>query len=151
VGAVSWHELAWHGVHVRGPALQDVDIWTDLQALQEHSYRNLAEYWAERLAQLQRFPEEAARPDVVSWFVLGVPRLHHLLATGRLTSKDGAGQHAVEAFGARWRPLVSEALAHRATGEPAGGYAGEPDRLAADVVELTALALDSGLALDPRR
>ena len=86
-------------------------------------------------------------PWIVPWFVLGVPRLHHLLATGRLTSKNGAGQHAVEAFGERWRPLVTEALAHRATGELAGGYDGEPGRLAADVVELTGLVIEAGLAL----
>jgi hypothetical protein len=46
VGAVSWHELAWHGVHVRGPRLEDVGIWTDRRALLEHTHQNLADYWA---------------------------------------------------------------------------------------------------------
>ncbi len=150
VNPVSWHELAGNGVHVRGPRLGEVEIWTDVSALQEFSHRNLSDYWAVQLAELRRFPEEAARPDIVSWFVLGVPRLHHVLATGRLTSKDGAGLHAVEVFGDRWRPLVAEALAYRATGELTGAYDGGSERLAADVVELSALALEAGLALDPR-
>ena len=89
-------------------------------------------------------------PWIVPWFVTGVPRLHHVLATGRLTSKDGAGHHAVDVFGERWRPLVAEALAFRATGELAGAYDGDTARLASDVIELASLALDAGLALEPR-
>ena len=147
---VTWHELVRHGVHVRGPRLEDVDVWTDTRTLQEHSHRNLQEFWAAQLAELRRFPDEGARPDVVSWFVLGVPRLHHVLATGRLTSKDGAGRHAVASFGERWRPVVTEALTYRALGEPSGAYDGQPERLAADVLALTALALDAGLDLDPQ-
>jgi hypothetical protein len=150
VNPVTWHELAWHGVHVRGPRLEDVDVWTDTQALQEHSHRNLQEYWAGQLELLARFPDEGAKPDLVAWFVLGVPRLHHVLETGRLTSKDGAGRHAVATFGERWRPVVAEALTYRALGESSGAYDGRPDRLAADVQELTALALEAGLALDPK-
>jgi hypothetical protein len=104
VNPVTWHELAWHGVHVRGPQLGDVGLWTDLQALMEYSHRNLEEYWAEQLAALRKYPDEAARPDLVCWFVLGVPRLHHLLATGRLTSKDGAGRRGTARDGTRSRP-----------------------------------------------
>jgi hypothetical protein len=150
ISPVTWHELARHGVRIRGPLLEDVDVWTDEHVLREHSHLNLQEYWARELAELRRFPDEAAKVDIVSWFVLGIPRLHHLLATGRLTSKNGAGQHAVDAFGERWRPVVTEALVYRATGEATGAYDGRADRLAADVVELSALAIDAGLALGPR-
>ncbi len=149
VNPVTWHELAWHGVHVRGPQLADVDVWTDTHALQEFTHGNLQGYWAGSLSELRRFPAEAARPDIVAWFVLGVPRLHHVLATGTLTSKDGAGRYAVETFGERWRPLVAEALAYRTLGEPAGSYADDPDRLAVDVLAFTELVLESGLALRP--
>jgi hypothetical protein len=149
VNPVTWHELAWHGVHLRGPQLADVDVWTDTRALQQFSHANLAGYWAGELAELRRFPDEGARPDIAAWLVLGVPRLHHVLATGRLTSKDGAGRYAVEMFGERWRPVVTEALAYRAVGEPAGLYDGEPHGLATDVIEFTQLVLDDALAKDP--
>ena len=145
VSPVSWHELARHGVTVRGPRLDQVDVWTDQQALRAYTHANLAEYWAGEVSGLRRFPAEAARPDVVAWFVLGVPRLHHLLATDRLTSKDGAGRHAVEAFGERWRPLVAEALAYRATGERTGAIA--EDRLAAELVEFADLVVEAGLKI----
>ena len=145
---VTWHELAWHGVHVRGPASEGVDLWTDTEALRAYSAANLRSYWAEQVPLLRQHPEEAARPDIVEWFVLGVPRLHHTLVTGRLTSKDGAGHHAVAAFGERWRPVVAEALTYRALGEPSGRYDGQEARLAEEVAAFSELALESGLAIN---
>ena len=124
---------------------QHLQVWTDQQVLRAHTHGNLESYWAQEAATLRQFPDEASRPDVVSWCVLGVPRLHHLLATDRLTSKDGAGRHAVEAFGERWRPLVAEALAYRATGERAGAL--PDDRLSAAVIEFTDLVVRSGLEI----
>ena len=149
VSPVTWHELAWHGVRIRGPQLAEVDVWTDPHTLRVFTHRNLESYWAGELTELRRFPEEGAKPDIAAWFVLGVPRLHHVLSTGRLTSKDGAGHHVVEMFGDRWRPVVAETLAYRAVGEPTGMYADTPDRLSADVIELTQLVLDDGLAWRP--
>lgn len=146
VHPVTWHELAWHGVTVRGPRLEEVEIWTDQKALREYTRGNLASYWARQVEQLRRFPDEAGTPDAVAWYVLGTSRLHHLLATGRLTSKNGAGAHAVATFGERWRPLVAEALSIRAFGVPAGVY-DDPRRRGQDVVAFSAMVVDSGLAL----
>jgi hypothetical protein len=145
VNPVTWHELAGHGVTVRGPELTGVEIWTDQQVLRAYTREDLATSWAETATSLRRFPDEAVRPDIAAWCVLGVSRLHHLLATDRLTSKDGAGRHAVEAFGPRWRPLVAEALAYRATGERAGALSDA--QLGEDVIEFTDLVVRAGLEL----
>lgn len=147
VNPVTWHELARHGLTVRGPRLRSFPIWTDQRALREYTHGNLTDYWAARARKLHRFPAEAADPEIVAWFVLGVPRLHHLLATDRLTSKSGAGAYAVDAFGARWRPLVTEALAYRATGELAGVL--DHERLGAQVAEFSDLVVRAGLAIAP--
>jgi hypothetical protein len=146
---VTWHELARHGVHVRGPALGDVQVWTDTETLRTYSHANLTDYWAGQVALLRQHPQDAARPDIVSWFVLGVPRLHHAIATGRLTSKDGAGHHAVATFGERWRPLVAEAMTYRALGEPSGMYDAQETRLAEETATFAELALERALALRP--
>lgn len=145
VNPVTWHELAGHGVTVRGPQLDAVRIWTDQQALRAYTHDNLRTYWADNVASLAQFPDEAARPDVVAWHVLGIPRLHHLLATDRLTSKDGAGRHVVEAFGERWRPLVAESLAYRATGARAGALTDQ--QLSDGVIELSGLVLEEALKI----
>ena len=148
LSVVTWHELAHHSVRVRGPA--DVEVWTDEGALRRYSHHNLAEYWAPQVDRLADAPGAASRPDLVEWFVLGIPRLHHAIATGRLTSKDGAGHYALEVFGKeRWRPLVAEALTHRAFGEPTGAWVGREGELATEVLTFCRTVLDAGLALDP--
>ena len=147
VHPVTWHELARHGVALRGPALADVDIWTDDAALRRYTHDNLATYWRETADSLARFPAEAGKPDLVSWCVLGVCRLHHLLATGALTSKTGAGRYAMTRFGERWRPVLTEALALRVTGGTSGYYEGDLDRRAADTIAFTDLVVRDGLAL----
>lgn len=147
VHPVTWHELARHGIAVRGPELSEVEIWTDDAALRAYTRENLATYWREQADSLAQFPAEAGRPEIVAWCVLGVSRLHHLLATGRLTSKSAAGHYAVETFGERWRLLVTEALAHRLTGGTGGGYDADPERRAADCTAFTDMVVRHGLAL----
>ena len=147
---VEWHELAHQGIRLHGPALADVRIHADPGELRAYSHRNLSEYWEPSLTRFAEHREAASRPDLVEWFVLGIPRLHHAVATGTLTSKDGAGHYALEVFGShRWRPVVAEALTHRALGEPSGMWQGREGELADEVLAFCRLALDSGLALDP--
>lgn len=147
VNPVTWHELAWHGHTVRGPEVADVDVWTDRAVLRAYSHDNLGTYWAEQARALAQFPSEAGRPDIVAWCVLGIPRLHHLLATGRLTSKDGAGRYAVDTFGEEWRILVAEALSYRATGERIGMMSDA--ELAAQNIAFADLVVREGLAINP--
>jgi hypothetical protein len=147
VHPVTWHELARHGVTVRGPQLDEVRLWTDQQVLREYTHGNLDGYWAGEVEALRRFPQEASKPDIVAWSVLGTTRLHHLLAKNTLTSKDGAGRYALDEFGERWRPLLIDALAARATGELVGDA--DPGRLGAEVIEFSAMVVETGLAIDP--
>jgi hypothetical protein len=144
---VTWHELARHGVTVHGPALAEVEVWTDDAELRRYTHDNLGSYWREQADALAQFPAEAGKPDIVSWCVLGVSRLHHLLATGELTSKTGAGRYAVEAFGERWRLIVTEALAVRVTGETSGAYDDDPEQRAEDTIAFTDMVVRDGLAL----
>lgn len=145
VHPVTWHELARHGVVVRGPATTDLAIWTDDAELRRYTHHNLATYWRDTADSLARFPAEAGRPDLLSWCVLGVSRLHHLLATGELTSKTGAGRYAMTRFGGRWRPIVTEALAVRVTGGTSGVYEGTEEQRAEDAIAFTDMVVRDGL------
>jgi hypothetical protein len=40
----------------------------------------------------------------------GAARLHYTLATGKITSKEGAGVYARETFPDRWHPIIDECL-----------------------------------------
>lgn len=147
VHPVTWHELARHGVTVRGPELEKVDIWTDEAVLRKYTHDNLRSYWLEQAEALRRFPAEAGKSDIVAWFVLGASRLHHLLARGALTSKMGAGRHALEVFGERWRPIITEAMTIRELGEPSGQYDGDTDLRARDTIEFSEMVVKTGLAI----
>lgn len=144
---VTWHELAAHGVTVRGPAAKDLDVHLDQRALRRHTHESLAGYWAETAASLADFPAEAGRLDMVAWTVLGTSRLHHLLEEDDLTSKTGAGMYAWWRFGERWKPLASQAMTWRKDREIIDAYLDRPEQLAADNIEFTAMVVESGLAI----
>ncbi|MGW5363855.1 aminoglycoside adenylyltransferase domain-containing protein [Actinopolymorpha pittospori] len=130
---VTWHELDEHGVVVRGPALAELDLWTDKAALLDFTRTNLQTYWRGWVDSLDRVataaPDKAFDPWLVEWCVLGAVRLHALLATGALHSKGGAGRWAVEALDPRWRPILSEALRIRAGDTGPSSYADLRERL----------------------
>jgi hypothetical protein len=111
---VTWQTLASHGLAVRGPRADTLAVWTDRDTLAAWTRRNLDEYWRRWLRDASRL---ASRRGLWSlgqggppWGVLGVSRLHYTLATGRITSKTGAGHHARRAFGGRWHRIVDECL-----------------------------------------
>jgi hypothetical protein len=149
VNPVSWHELASRAVVIRGPAVTEADVWTDKDALLAYSHDNLTSYWAGVAERLRAHADAAVTPSAVAWSVLGVSRLHHLLATGALTSKSGAGRYALTAFGPRWQPIVREALRVRERPADSSEYEHDPDSRGRDTKEFTSMAIESGLALRP--
>ena len=149
VNPVTWHELAWHGITVLGPDLADRRVWTDQAALRSFTYANLTSYWTPVAARLRAAPPEAITQENVAWCVLGVSRLHHLLATGSMTSKSGAGRYASTAFSPRWRPVIAEALRAREHPDTTSAYADDPVARGRDAAAFTTMAIESGLACGP--
>lgn len=131
---VTWHILASSGVTLRGPAVTGLGVHTDWPALAAATERNLVEYWtpwlhgpARGLAGLSAW--------ATAWGVLGVARLRHTLATGRVTSKTEAAGYAFDRYGPRWHRIVGEALRIR-VGGPARYRS--PRRRRADLVDCVA-------------
>lgn len=111
---VTWHTLAHHGIAARGPDPSSVDIWTDPTGLAAWIRQNLEEYWRpwhRRSSRLLSKPGFATLIDwAPAWGVLGVSRLHYTLATGKITSKDGAGVYARDTFPEHWHKIIDECL-----------------------------------------
>lgn len=91
---------------------------------------------------------EVARRAGLGRIRSGPARLHHLLATDRLTSKTGAGRRALTAFGERWQPIVHEALRMRA-GSVTSVYEGGPGARLRDTIAFAAMVIEAGRQLGP--
>jgi len=116
ISPVAWHELAWHGVTVAGQPHESLGIWTDQERLLDFTRDNLDSYWRGNAAALAAQPKEAAREEACSWCVLGVARLDHLLVTGELTTKSGAGRWGLTYYPERFHRVLREALRIREGG-----------------------------------
>ena len=112
---IAWHTLARHGIRCRGPAVRDITVWTDAAALAAWTNTNLDTYWQRRVldpgARLLTPGGLAGLSNwACEWCVTGVSRLHYTLATGEITSKEGAGIYALATFPDCWRRVIEEAL-----------------------------------------
>ncbi|GAB3140391.1 hypothetical protein GCM10027290_11130 [Micromonospora sonneratiae] len=148
---VAWHTLASRGVTVRGPRREEVRIWTDRTVLAAWTHRNLDEYWR---VWLRRSSRLRSRPGLATlaptgpvWGVLGVSRLHYTLATGRITSKRGAGEYARQAFDVRWQRIVDECLRIR-TGAPGRSRYRSPLHRRRDALDFVAMAIEDAHRID---
>lgn len=111
---ITWHTLARYGIACRGPAVAECAIWQDPAALAAWTDGNLESYWRPLVARYRRLRSlqgwASFTPWACAWSVLGVARLHYTLATGDITSKEGAGRYALQTFPAQWRRVIEEAL-----------------------------------------
>jgi hypothetical protein len=110
----------------------------------DSSSSTLVLHWLPWLERHEKGPPKLDHSDdLVAWGVLGISRLHYTLATGRITSKAGAGQHALMTFDARWHPILREAIRIRSAPGSGSHYASASQRRL-DVGALMALVIESG-------
>jgi Domain of unknown function (DUF4111) len=111
---VTWHTLARHGLALRGPSPDALDVWIDSVGLVSWTRRNLDDYWRRWLHRSSRLLSRPGMATLIdwgpAWGVLGVSRLHYTLTTGEISSKTGAGMYAREAFPSRWLKIIDECL-----------------------------------------
>jgi hypothetical protein len=114
VNPVGWKVLAERGVTIRGPRPDALSIDPQPALLRSWNVANLEGYWRSWTATVMEAPPLSfrLRPRWSTAGVLGAPRLHHTIATGEVISKEAAGEYALDVFGLRWHPLVTDALAY---------------------------------------
>ncbi|MGP3977132.1 aminoglycoside adenylyltransferase domain-containing protein [Streptomyces sp. 8N114] len=150
INPVTFCELAWHGIAVRGPQPAEAGVWAEEAALRAFTADNLTSYWRPWW-QRKRQPRPLALAIGLSgwfpvWAVLGVSRLHYTLATGGMTSKCGAGRYAHKAFGPRWHPIIEESLYLRTGGAEGRRHYRNPLARRRDTLAFLDAAIDSALA-----
>jgi len=144
INIVTWHELAERGIAVRGaiPA-----VHTNPAALHDFTKNNLDTFWRGIAKQTEDVTvEELGRHDPsVAFLGLGPARLHHLLTTGELTSKSGAGRYVRDRLDPRWNLIARESLRLRENPGAAGLY-DDPAQRGRDAAGLLRWLIDDGLS-----
>lgn len=146
VNPVTWQTLAHHGIAVRGPGRERLQVHLDEAELRRWTLGNLNGYWRRwalrtarsGLTTVRALPRRAAVSGV-----LGTPRLLYTLATGAITTKEAAAQYALEVFGSRWHPLIEDALAFWRGGPPRELYRRHPTRRRRDAAEFVARVIET--------
>ncbi|WP_144593480.1 DNA polymerase subunit beta [Amycolatopsis rhizosphaerae] len=151
VNPVMFCELAWHGIAVRGPQPAEVNLWADQDALRAFTVDNLRTYWRPWWQQKRQRSALSLAIGLSAWFpvwaVLGVSRLHHLLATGTMTSKCGAGRYAQKEFDPRWQRIIAESLSLRTDGAEGRRSYRNPLARRRDTLAFLDTTIDAALAL----
>jgi len=139
---VLWLILNRYGRPVRGPAVADLDLVEDLDALRRFNLDNLKTYWApsadEVRAAVRGLPGDTladtteVNGEGIVWCVLGPARLHYTLANNDVVSKAGAAAYLAEIFPV-WGPLA-DAVARWRHGEPVAFTVADA-RAAADSID----------------
>lgn len=121
VNPVMWKVLLESGVALRGPEPSSLGLDPEPARLISWNRDNLDTYWrswGKRMTAPGRWSAVAGRGlrygrlSTAAAGVLGAPRLHCTIATGRVIGKLSAGRYALDTFDSSWHPLIETALSY---------------------------------------
>lgn len=126
INPVTWFTLVRYGIGIRGPAIAEMPIPTDLDERIRFVVDNAMSYWRRIHAELDgaigELPPDGTLPSRVPvWCLLGACRMLYTATTGDVTSKSGAGRWAAGALGEQHRAICDAVVAMRGgTEHPVG-------------------------------
>jgi Nucleotidyltransferase domain len=135
---VTWYVLATRGVTVRGPTVDRLGVYVDIDAQTQFVIDNLRGYWQPLADQVRAActvaPDRTFEPSMLEWCALGALRLHVTAFTGEVVSKTAAGEYGLRVAPAETHGALSAAIAIRHGDRTRAVTA--PDMLcAADLIE----------------
>lgn len=116
---ITWYVLSTYGVTVRGPTVDRLGVYVDVEARREFVVGNVRAYWQPLAAQVRNAcaadPRRNFEASLFEWCALGALRLHYTAFTGGVVSKRGAGQHGLQVAPAQTHDALRAAMAIRAS------------------------------------
>jgi hypothetical protein len=148
---ITWYVLERYAVARRGPRPSELTIATDRAERVAWVAENARTYWRDMLGELRGAVDELGSTgaqvpgEVAVWCLLGACRMLYTVTTGDVTSKTGAGRHALKVLPPSTHAALERCLELRGD-RRAGIGAGE----LASVADAMALVLDVIERVAPR-
>jgi hypothetical protein len=149
---VTWYVLAHYGIALRGPDRDRLQVNVDEAELRAWVLANLNSYWRRWISHvrpgglsIRGFPPRR----LAASGVLGAPRLHYMIATGEIATKEAAARYALELFEPRWHGLIEDAVGYWRGESPSELYRRHPHRRHRDAAEFVACVIDAANRLAP--
>jgi hypothetical protein len=120
INPVVWYMLAAYGVKVRGPSIDSLSVWHEVEERVRFVIDNLLGYWARLAPSIVAATEEPAAEFDLAIFefcTLGPLRMHYTAFTGDVTSKQGAGEYGIVVTPDSMHETLRAALQARREGE----------------------------------
>jgi Domain of unknown function (DUF4111) len=152
VNPVTWYVLAHHGITLRGPDRDHLQVHANQAELRAWVLDNLNSYWrrwAARAHPLGLSIRDVPPRRLAASGVLGAPRLHYTIATGEIATKETAARYAIEMFASRWHGLIEDAMAYWRSEPPPPAYRKHPHRRYRDAVDFVTCVIDAANRLTP--
>lgn len=139
---ITWERLRLSAVAIMGE-LDRSRLWRDPERLASWTRQNVESWWVPWYARACRLLSAPGLrmlgARLPACRVLGISRLHLVLAKGVIASKSAAGEYALTAFGQTRQRIVRECLRIR-RGESAGLY-GNPFERRRDALDFIAMVI----------
>ena len=141
---MTWGVLRRVAVTLRGPLLAGATIWWDPGCLERWAVESVGSYWRPSLSRMlvKCSPEGVCTLDgrAIERTVLGLCRLHYILATGVVPSRSDAGLYGLISLPRTCHRIIEEALRIRREPAAASIYA-DPEGRHGDVLKFVRVVL----------
>ncbi|WP_375276262.1 aminoglycoside adenylyltransferase domain-containing protein [Methylorubrum thiocyanatum] len=107
---LTWSTLGANAATVRGPLCAGTGLWRGPSDLERWLLASIDERWGSWLVRDPADGAASLATDAVERTVLGMCRLHYILATGVVPSKSDAGLYGLITFQPEWHRIIDEAL-----------------------------------------
>ena len=137
---VTWYVLGTRGVTVRGPTVDRLGVYIDVEARTHFVVDNLRAYWGPLATEIRNAcadaPDRTFDASLLEWSALGALRLHVTAFTGDVVSKRAAGEYGLRFAPTETHDVLSTAVAIRVQADDAPTTVSADEMLrAADVIE----------------
>ncbi len=114
INMVTWFTLRRYGVTLYGKSTDQLNFEVDINLLKEKMHENLNTYWANWNNSIRKLLSinglSSLFSEKIEWGILGISRLYYTFMENDITSKDKAGEYAMNCTPKAYNRILKEAI-----------------------------------------